>query len=117
MNISLKIFLLILLFSQLFLIVKIVKRKKMTIKYACFWIFLILLMGIITVFPEIVYKLSSLFGFEVTANMIFLLGFFFLFYIAFVITTSVSIQNERIKSLIQEVCILKESVSNDEKRK
>ena len=117
MNVNLKIFLLLLLAFQMFLIVKVVKRKKLTIKYASFWIFLILIMAIVVVFPEVVYRLSTLFGFEVAANMIFLLGFFFLFYIAFIITTSISIQNEKIKSIIQELSILKESVNNNEKRK
>ena len=48
--------------------------------------------------------------------MMFLIGFFFLFYISFIITTSISIQNEKIKLLIQEVSILKESVENNGKK-
>lgn len=48
--------------------------------------------------------------------MIFLLGFFFLFYVSFIITTSISIQNEKIKTLIQEVSLLKESVEKNGKK-
>ena len=55
-------------------------------------------------------------GFEKASNMMFLIGFFFLFYISFIITTSISIQNEKIKLLIQEVSILKESVENNGKK-
>ena len=106
----LKIFLILLLIFQLFLIVCTVKRKKFSMKYASFWIFLLILMAVFVLFPEIVFKLSELSGFEKTSNMVFLLGFFFLFYIIFILTTNISVQNEKIKLLIQEISLLKESI-------
>ena len=117
MSLNLKLSLILLLVIQLFLIINRVKKKKMTIKYACFWIILVLLMAIVVVFPEILFKLSEIMGFEETSNMIFLLGFFFLFYVSLIITSSISSQNEKIKTLIQEVSILKERVSKYEKGK
>ena len=116
MSITLKITLISLLLLQLFLIINRVKRKKMTMKYASFWIFLIIIMSIVTLFPAIIINLSKLMGFEKTSNMIFLIGFFFLFYTSFIITTSISIQNEKIKTLIQEVSMLKEGVENNGKK-
>lgn len=116
MSIVLKISLLVLLLFQLVLIIRTVKKKKLTMKYASFWVTLIILMAIIVIFPDIVFKLSTFAGFEEASNMIFLLGFFFLFYVSFIITTSVSIQNEKIKLLIQEVSLLKESVNKNGKK-
>ena len=116
MNINLKLSLIILLILQLVLIINRVKRKKMTMKYASFWILLIIIMSIVVIFPGIVFKLSNMAGFEEASNMIFLLGFFFLFYVSFIITTSISIQNEKIKTLIQEVSLLKESVEKNGKK-
>lgn len=116
MNIVLKVFLLFLLLFQLFLIINTVKRKKLTMKYASFWIFLITMMTVVVLFPQMVFKLSSILGFEKTSNMVFLLGFFFLFYVSFIITMSISIQNEKIKLLIQEISILKEREKNDGKK-
>lgn len=98
MSVNLKIFLIILLIFQVVLIINRLKRKKMTMKYASFWILLIIIMGVIVVFPTIVFKLSKLAGFEEPSNMIFLLGFFYLFYVSFIITTSISVQNEKIKN-------------------
>ena len=115
MNISLKIFLLVLLLLLLFLIIKTIKSKKLSMKYGSFWIFLIIIMVIIVIFPQLLFKISNIFGFEVASNMIFLLGFFFLFYIIFILTISLSIQNNKIKTLIQEISILKESVKNGKK--
>ena len=116
MSNNLKIFLIIILIFQLILIIRTVKNKKMTMKYASFWIVLLILMSIIVFFPGIIYKLSELAGFETPSNMIFLLGFFFLFYVSFVITTSISIQNEKIKLLIQEVSLLMERVDKNGKK-
>ena len=116
MSNNLKIFLIIILIFQLILIIRTVKNKKMTMKYASFWIVLLILMSIIVFFQGIIYKLSELAGFETPSNMIFLLGFFFLFYVSFVITTSISIQNEKIKLLIQEVSLLMERVDKNGKK-
>ena len=116
MSINLKLSLIILLILQLILIVNRVKRKKMTMKYASFWLVLVLIMAVVVIFPNIVFKLSKLAGFEETSNMIFWLGFFFLFYVSFIITTSISMQNEKIKTLVQEVSILKERVEKNGKR-
>ena len=116
MSVNLKIFLILLLIFQIFMIINTVKRKKLTMKYASFWIVLILIMILVVIFPSMIFKLSALAGFEKTSNMIFLLAFFFLFYISFIITTSISVQNEKTKLLIQELSILKESVHNDGKK-
>lgn len=116
MNSVLKIFLIILLIFNLFLIINTVKKKKFSMKYASFWIFLIILMIFVVLFPKILFVLSDVFGFETTSNMIFLLGFFFLFYIIFILTTNISVQNEKIKLLIQEVSILKEEKDRDGKK-
>lgn len=115
MSINLKIFLLILLLLQLLLIVRTVKRKKLTMKYASFWLSLIILMSIVVIFPNLLFMISKFAGFEKTSNMIFLIGFFFLFYISFIITTTTSMQNEKIKNLIQELSILK--MENEKKMK
>lgn len=116
MNITLKIFLIALLVVQILLIVQTVKRKKMTIRYASFWLVAIALMCMVVVFPNFLFKLTELVGFEKTSNMVFLLGFFFLFYVSFIITTTVSVQNKKIKNLIQELSLLKESALKDDKK-
>ena len=116
MEIRLRIFLLVLLIIQLVLIIKTVKLKKLSMKYGSFWIFLLIINVIIVFFPEIVFKASSLFGFEASSNMMFLIGFFFLYYIIFILTTSISIQNEKIKLLIQEVSLLKKEFEKNGKK-
>ena len=114
MSPSLKIFLFLFLLIQLFLILKTIKIKKMTIRYGSFWIFIIVLLGVAIVFPNIFITLSNFFGFETTSNMIFLIGFFFLFYLIFILTISLSKQHSVIKILVQEVSILKSKIQSYE---
>ena len=116
MSIVLKTFLLLILLLQIIMILHTVKKKKFSIKYACFWISMIFILVLIVIFPNFVFKLSNIAGFEEPSNMVFLLGFFFLFYIIFILTSSISIQNEKIKVLIQEVSLLKERIDNNGKK-
>lgn len=113
MNISLKIFLFIVLIIQLMLIINTLKLRKMSMRYGSLWMFILILMAIAIIFPNIFTKMSMFFGFETTSNMIFLIGFFFLFYIIFVLTMSLSKQQSTIKALIQEISILKSKLNND----
>lgn len=117
MNLTLKLFLIFLLLVQFILIVRVVKLKKLSMKYGSFWIFLLMLMMIVVIFPELIINISKLFGFEASSNMVFLLGFFFLFYVIFILTISISIQNNKIKLLIEEVSILKEKEKNGGKKR
>lgn len=117
MSAILKIFLIIILLFQLVIVVNTVRKKQISMKYASLWIVLIVLMCIIALFPEIVMFMSDLMGFEKTSNMVFLLGFFFSFYMIYIHTISISVQNEKIKLLIQEISILKEKLNKSEKQK
>lgn len=115
MSINLKVSLLVLLLLQLILIIRTTRKKQLTMKYASLWIVLIIIMSIVVLFPGLIFKLSELAGFEKASNMVFLLGFFFLFYLTFILTTSVSKQNAKITLLVQELSILKERVKDDKK--
>lgn len=117
MTINLKIFLIILLLINLFLIFKRFKSKKLSVKYVVFWIILIFLLILAVCFDSIFLHISQFFGFEKTSNMIFLLGFFFLFYLNFIFMTTISTLNDKVKKLVQETSLLKERVEKYEKRK
>lgn len=117
MKLSLRIFLIILLLIQMFLIIHRIKSKKISMKYASLWILVIFLLILASIFPSIIINLSKLFGFEASSNMVFLLGFFVMFYIAFILSISISKQNEKVKCLIQELALLEKRVEKFEERK
>lgn len=117
MNLSIKLFLLLLILLQLILIIHTIKSRKMSMRYGSFWICILMLMSVAVIFPNIFINLSDFFGFEAASNMVFIIGFFFLFYIIFILTMSLSKQHSTIKSLTQEISILKESVNKNEKKR
>lgn len=117
MNITLRIFLIVLLIVQVILIIHKIKSKKISMKYGSLWLIVFMLLIIVSIFPTIIINISKLLGFEAASNMVFLIGFFVLSYINFTLSISISIQNEKIKNLIQEVSLLKEKDKKNEERK
>lgn len=117
MNNNLKIFILIIILINLLLILKTLKSKKISIRYGVLWIILLILLVIAGLFPNVFIFVSNFLGFESASNMIFLLAFFFLFYLNFVLITNISLLNDKVKTLIQEVSILRERVDKNERKK
>ena len=111
----LKIFLIIILLAQIYLILKTTKRKNLAMKYTSLWLIMVFIMLIIVIFPGSLISLSKLLGFEATSNMIFILAFFFLFYMLFIHTTSISRQKYQIVNLVQEISILKKELEYGKK--
>lgn len=110
MNNSLFIFLLIIVLGMMLLVLRIVKKKNLSLKYGSLWLCLLALLFIPLFLPNFFISISSLLGFEKLINLLFLLGFFFLFYISFLLTTILSKQAEQIKKLTQEISLLKKEV-------
>lgn len=98
------IILAILLFT---LVVIILKKKYLLIKYSTVWIFSSLLILIFAFFPKTMELIAHTLGFEILSNMIFLIMISILFFITFSLTIIVSSQRKKIDLLIQEVSLLK----------
>ncbi len=88
------------------IIVRLVKRKQLTMKYSFLWIILLFVILLCAILPIIPYRISDILGFETPANFIFLVAIFFLLAIALSLSIIVSKQQRKITTLIQEVAIL-----------
>lgn len=99
-------------------IIRLVKRKQLTMKYSFLWIILLFVIFLCAILPIIPYRISDILGFETPANFIFLVAVFFLLAIALSLSIIVSKQQRKITTLIQEVAILENnSKSNFDKLK
>ena len=114
-----QVFIVVVCLVFLAFIIYLVQRKRLLLKYSLLWLALSIVAGICALFPEPLFALAQLLGFETASNFIFVIGFFFL--LAFCLSLSViaSRQTEYIKTLIQELAILKQSskgspVENDQ---
>lgn len=102
---------------MLIIIIGIVKRGRISIKYSLVWFFSIFIIFISAIIPNFMQIIANLLGFQTMSNMIISLLIAILIYICISLTIIVSGQREKIKLLIQEVSILKEKVDKNESRK
>ncbi len=116
MNLTLKIFLVIFLLIITIILLNTIKRKNISMKYVTVWIFTLILLFIFALFPSILITVSNFFGFEATSNMVFLIGYFMLFYVVFNQSIELSKLKKEIVKLIQELSIMKKDEKDGKKR-
>lgn len=89
-------------------IINMVRVKKLELKYALTWILTSFSFVILTVFPEVLYFIAGLLHIELPVNALYLCILFLLLLIVFSLSVAVSRQALRIKTLIQEIGLIKE---------
>lgn len=100
----------------LFLTVTIILRKgRISMKFALVWYVPSLAIIILALFPEVFELLATLFGFQTISNLVAGFLFVILFLIIIALTVIVAGQTTKINLLIQEVSMLKKKVSENEK--
>ena len=83
-------------------VVHLVARERLLLKYSLLWIAILLC----ALFPQPLYSISSLLGFETPSNFIFFIGLFFLLAISLSLSSIASKQAIMIKNLVQEQALL-----------
>lgn len=111
MSIKLQIFIAVIDLIAFVLIVNMVRKKKLDLRYALSWLSVLVLMLILDVFPQIVFWLTELVGIDTPSNMVFFVGFLFLVVLIYVSTVSISHLSQKTKRLTQEVALLRKELS------
>ena len=117
MNINLKIFLIVVCVLLIIHIYSKVVKKNLDFRYAFSWILTIIGLMVLCIFDNILVPIKNLLGFEVTSNMIFLVGFILLVMLILSLSIKVNKQNDKIVKLVQEVALLKKDVKNEKDNK
>lgn len=115
MPITLRIVLIVITIIYLITLIRRLKNGKLQLSFSIFWIFTGVVLVIIAIFPIIVQSISELFGFQTTANMLFLITIFIAYYLIFELTLKLSQENKKNTALVQEISILKRRVDIIEK--
>lgn len=98
----------IIAFSFLFiLLLMLIAKKKLPVKYALVWLFASLIMIIGGVFPKVFEFIRNILHFELISNVIITVFLGLLILITISLTIFISDQNKKITLLIQEVSMLK----------
>ena len=112
----LRMWLIIILLCYFILILFFLKNKAISLKYTLLWLLSGMIMGILVIWPQILSHITRLFGMESNMNCLFILAIGFLMVILMSITSIVSKQSNKIKSLTQTVALLEQRVRELEKR-
>src|SRR5574344_173676 len=115
MSTNLKLLSLLFVLVILIAITLLVKKNRITIKYSIVWYLTSLLLILFIVFPNLLGWFTNLFGIVLASNFIFALLIGFLFIITISLTTIVSVQKEQIRTLTQELSILKGEINGKSK--
>lgn len=118
MSLPLKIFSISFLIVLMIIILILLKKDKITIKYAIVWLFPSVILLIFTLIPGFLTWTTKTLGFQTASNMVFALLIALLLMISIVLTVIVSNQKNQIRKLIQEVSILEkddEEIYNEKK--
>ena len=108
MGFNLKLSSIVFLLIVIFLVLFLVRKNKITIKYSLVWLFPCFILLIFILVPGFLTWTNDILGFQTASNMILSLLIAFLLMITIALTVIVSKQKEQIRLLIQEVSLLKE---------
>ena len=116
-SMNLKIFLTIGIVIYIYLTVKSLLKNDLQSSFLTFYFVSTIGLVIAIMMPKFIEKMTKVFGFEKSSNMIFCITIFILFYIVFKLTLKLSKEQERTVNLTQELSILKAKINKMEKIK
>lgn len=96
-------------------IFNLVRRNKLSMKYALVWLGTAFAMLVAVLIPNFLDFVAKILGFELVSNMLFLVGMLVLMCISLSLTMIVSKQSNMIKLLTQEISMLKSQEKGESK--
>ena len=115
MNIRIQIIIAILIVVALSVIVNMIRKKGLELRYALSWLIVGVGVLILDIFPQLIEWIAHTMGIVSPINMLFFVGFCFSLCIIFVLTVAVSRMSIRIKELAQELALYKKKDGYDKK--
>lgn len=115
MNRVLQTSLVLITVSVFAIIISMIRKKKLQLKYSLTWLISSLLLMVFAVFPKVVSKISHTIGIIEDTNTIFLIMIFFLFFITFTLTVALSRSNARVRAMAQQIALLMNEPHNKDR--
>lgn len=113
MSISLKIVSISFILLLIIIILHLLKKDKIIIKYSIAWLIPCIILLFFTIIPGFLSWTTKILGFQTASNMVIAMLIALLMMISIVLTVIVSNQKNQIRVLIQEVSLLKEKYKNE----
>ena len=108
MSLRIQIIIAVALVIALAVILNMVKKRSLELKYVLGWILCAAALLILDLFPGLIDRLSQFLGIRSPVNMIFFLGFLFSLIIIFSLTVALSRVTLRVRKLAQKMALEEE---------
>lgn len=82
-----------------------IANERLLLKYSLLWLILAIVVLISALFPNIVFRISNIFGFVTASNFIIVVGIFCTLALSLSLSVIVSKQSIMIKNLVQRLAI------------
>ena len=105
-----RIILLVCVLVYLLVILALMRRGRMSLKYSLIWFLSGVILLICAIFPQVISFFTRLMGIYSDTNDVFFIGVCFLVLIVLSLTSIASGQSERIRTLVQTQAILEKRV-------
>lgn len=105
MSLRVQIIVVLVLLIGLFIILNMVKKRALELKYVLGWIACDIVLLLFAIFPELMDQLAQFMGIYSPVNMIFFLGFIFSIVIIFSLTIALSRVTLRVRKLAQKMAL------------
>lgn len=113
MNIKIQIIIGIIVILALCIIVNMIRKKRLELRYALSWLCVGIAILVLDCFPQLIAWLSEKIGIASPVNMLFFFGFCFSLMIIFVLTIAISRMSIRIKELAQEIALFEKKINKN----
>ena len=97
-------------------IILFLRKNVLSLKYSLLWLFSAFIMLIVSIFPDISLFIAKLLGFELASNAVFSLLLGFIILVLLSLTSIVSKQSEKIKTLVQINALLDKRIRELEEK-
>lgn len=88
-------------------------KGRLLLRYSLLWLTLALVAIFVSIFPDPIYALASVFGFDTPSNFIFFVALFFVMAICLSLSVAVSKQTLYVKDLVQNLALIEEKIEHD----
>lgn len=100
-----RIAIILVLFIGLFVIVNLIRKRSLELKYALTWLILGAGLLLVVLVPGLLDMLATALGIYNPMNMVFFLGFLFSIIVIFALTMSISNNSNRVRKMAQKIAL------------
>lgn len=111
-----RLVLLLVVLLYIFVSIKLIHRKRLSLNYSLLWLLMAVVLMVMVVFPSLVYDLTRVLGIDLPIHMIFTGFAFFALVMLFYLTCIASRDNEKNRTMVQQMALMERRIRELEDR-